>query len=208
MHVLVVEDDEKMAGLLKRGLEEENHRVTVSKDGGSGLEIAESYNFDVIVLDVMLPHIDGFEVARRLRRKHIKTPVLMLTARDAVPDITTGLDSGADDYLTKPFAFAELVARIRALARRPPEGLPTVLQVRDLSLDPATRQVKRGEREIKVTATEYRLLEVLMRNRGDLCHARRSWMRFGVLTKWWKKTRSTRSCLYCVARLAKPRSRS
>lgn len=166
MHVLVVEDDQRMAGLLKRGLEEENHRVMVTGDGASGLEIGQCYNFDVIVLDVMLPRLDGFEVARRLRRKQIKTPILLLTARDAVPDITTGLDSGADDYLTKPFAFAELLARIRALARRPAASLPTILQVRDLSLDPATRQVKRAEREIKLTATEYRLLEVLMRNAG------------------------------------------
>ena len=166
MHLLLVEDDNKMVNLLKRGLEEENHRVTIAGDGVSASELAEFCNFDVVVLDVMLPRMDGFEVARRLRQRHIQTPILMLTARDAVPDITTGLDAGADDYLTKPFAFAELLARIRALARRGPANLPTVLTVGELSLDPSTREVRRGDREIKLTATEYRLLELLMRHPG------------------------------------------
>jgi ActR/RegA family two-component response regulator len=130
----------------------------------SASELAEFCSFDVVVLDVMLPRLDGFEVARRLRRRHIQTPILMLTARDAVPDITTGLDAGADDYLTKPFAFAELLARIRALARRGPASLPTLLSVGELTLDPSTREVRRGDREIKLTATEYRLLELLMRH--------------------------------------------
>jgi two-component system OmpR family response regulator len=166
MHLLLVEDDNKMVNLLKRGLEEENHRVTIARDGVSASELAEFCSFDVVVLDVMLPRLDGFEVARRLRRRHIQTPILMLTARDAVPDITTGLDAGADDYLTKPFAFAELLARIRALARRGPTSLPTLLSVGELTLDPSTREVRRGDREIKLTATEYRLLELLMRHPG------------------------------------------
>lgn len=155
-----------MVNVLKRGLEEENHRVTVARDGVSASEIAEFSSFDVVLLDVMLPGLDGFEVARRLRRRHIQTPILMLTAKDAVPDITTGLDAGADDYLTKPFVFAELLARIRALARRGPARLPTVLKVGELTLDPSTREVRRRNRVIKLTATEYRLLELLMRHPG------------------------------------------
>ena len=166
MHLLVVEDEKKMADLLKRGLEEENHRVTVAQDGRTALELAESYDFDVIVLDVMLPGVDGFGVAQRLRRQQNDVPILMLTARDAVPDITQGLDSGADDYLTKPFAFAELLARIRALTRRTPSKVSAVLQIGDLSLDPVTHAVTRGNREIVLTATEYRLLEFLMRRGG------------------------------------------
>ena len=166
MHLLLAEDDTKMLNVLKHGLEEENHRVTIAQDGISATEIIESCEFDVVILDVMLPRMDGFEVARRLRRRRMQTPILMLTAKDAVPDITTGLDAGADDYLTKPFAFAELLARIRALARRGPANLPSVLQVGELSLDPSTREVRRGNREIKLTATEYRLLELLMRNAG------------------------------------------
>ena len=179
MHLLLVEDDSKMVDLLKRGLEEENHRVTVARDGVFATELAEDCHFDVVVLDVMLPGRDGFEIARRLRRDRIKTPILMLTARDAVPDIISGLDAGADDYLTKPFAFAELLARIRALARRGPADLPTVLTVGDLTLDPSTRQVRRGSREIKLTATEYRLLELLMRHPG------RGVSRSAILTTVW-----------------------
>lgn len=166
MHLLVVEDERKMADLLKRGLEEENHRVTLAQDGRIALELAKSYDFDVIVLDVMLPGLDGFTVAQRLRREHNNIPILMLTARDAVPDITKGLNSGADDYLTKPFAFAELLARIRALTRRAPAKISALLELGDLSLNPETRQVKRGSREIALTATEYRLLEFMMRRAG------------------------------------------
>jgi DNA-binding response OmpR family regulator len=166
MHVLVIEDDRKMAQLLKHGLEEENQRVTLAGDGRSGFEFAREFNFDVIVLDVMLPGMDGFQVARELRAQRVQTPMLMLTARDAVPDITTGLDAGADDYLTKPFAFAVLLARIRALARRGPATLSNVLRVADLSLDPGRHFVQRGSSEIKLTATEFRLLELLMRNAG------------------------------------------
>lgn len=166
MHLLVAEDDKRMAALLKNGLEEETHVVTLAYDGRTAVDLSDSCSFEVIVLDVMLPLVDGLEVARRLRRKGIRTPILMLTARDAVPDIIAGLDSGADDYLTKPFAFAELLARIRALSRRGPTALPNVLKVGDLTLDPASQKIVRGKREITLTATEYRLLEFLMRNAG------------------------------------------
>jgi len=179
MHLLLVEDDSKMVNVLKRGLEEENHRVTVAQDGVSATEIAEFCNFDVVLLDLMLPGLDGFEVARRLRMRQVQTPILMLTARDAVPDITRGLDVGADDYLTKPFVFAELLARIRALARRGPVQLPAVLKVGELTLDPSIREVRRGSREIKLTATEYRLLELLMRHPG------RGVSRSAILTAVW-----------------------
>ena len=153
MRVLVVEDELKMADLLKQGLEEHDHSVTVVHDGQEALELASSYEFDVIVLDVMLPGLDGFEVARRLRKNHKQVPILMLTARDAVPDITRGLDVGAADYLTKPFSFAELLARIRALGRRPPAMLPPQLSVGDLILDPGSHRVTRRDREIRLTAT-------------------------------------------------------
>jgi DNA-binding response OmpR family regulator len=166
MRVLVVEDELKMADLLKQGLEEHNHSVTVAYDGREGLELASSHEFDVIVLDLMLPGLDGFEVARRLRKNQKQVPILMLTARDAVPDIARGLDVGADDYLTKPFAFAELLARIRALGRRPPAMLPPQLNVGDLILDPGSRRVTRRDQEIRLTATEYRLLEFMMRRCG------------------------------------------
>ena len=166
MRVLVVEDDVKMAALLKQGLEEQNHSVETVHDGRAAMEMARGYDFDVIILDVMLPGLDGFEVARRLRKSQKQTPILMLTARDAIPDVTHGLDVGADDYLTKPFAFPELLARIRALARRTPAMLPAQLSVDDLTLDPQNRRVARGEQEIHLTATEYRLLEFMMRRPG------------------------------------------
>ena len=166
MRVLVVEDEIKMAALLKQGLEEQNHSVEVTQDGRTALELASDYEFDVIVLDVMLPGLDGFEVARRLRKSQRQTPILMLTARDAIPDVAHGLDVGVDDYLTKPFAFPELLARIRALARRSPAMLPPQLSVDDLILDPRNRRVARGEQEIHLTATEYRLLEFMMRRPG------------------------------------------
>jgi DNA-binding response OmpR family regulator len=168
MRVLVVEDELRMAALLKHGLEEHDHSVTVVHDGQEALELASSHAFDIVVLDVMLPGLDGFEVARRLRKNHKQVPVLMLTARDSVPDIARGLDVGADDYLTKPFAFAELLARIRALGRRPPAILPPQLSVGDLVLDPGSRRVMRRDQEIRLTATEYRLLEFMMRRSGQV----------------------------------------
>lgn len=162
-----MEDDRSMAALLKKGLEEENQVVSAAFDGPSGMELAKSYEFDVIILDWMLPVMDGVEVMRRLRKAGNFTPILMLTARDAMPDIVTGLDSGADDYLTKPFSFTEFLARLRALARRP-NTISHVkqLQVDDLVIDPATHQVFRGEREVQLTPTEYKLLEFLVRRTG------------------------------------------
>lgn len=166
MRILIVEDERKMAGVLKKGLEAENHRVSLAFDGLSGLELASTVEFDVLILDLMLPVIDGFEVARRLRRIDNQTPILMLTARDAVPDIVKGLDVGADDYLTKPFAFEVFLARLRSVARRGSAPRPAVLQVGDLILNPASHQVTRGEREIHLSPTEFRLLELLMRRSG------------------------------------------
>jgi len=166
MRVLIVEDEKRMAELLKKGLEEEKHSATIAYDGPAGLEMAELYEFDAIVLDIMLPGIDGFEVARRLRRNTNQTPILILTARDALPDVVKGLDVGADDYLTKPFAFDEFLARLRSVARRGSSPRPTRLQVADLTLDPATHQVFRGNQEIHLTPTEFRLLDFLVRRAG------------------------------------------
>jgi DNA-binding response OmpR family regulator len=166
MRILIVEDEKKMAAVLKKGLEADNHRVSLAFDGRSGLELASTTEFDVVVLDLMLPVIDGFEVARRLRRNDNRTPILMLTARDAVPDIVKGLDVGADDYLTKPFAFEVFLARLRSVARRGSTPRPTILQVADLVLNPASHQVTRGEQEVHLSPTEFRLLELLMRRAG------------------------------------------
>ena len=166
MRLLIIEDEKGMAELLKKGLEEENHRVALAFDGLDGLELAKTYEFDAIVLDIMLPRVDGFEVARRLRRAGNPTPILILTARDAVPDVVKGLDLGADDYLTKPFSFEEFLARLRTVARRGSAPRPTCLQAGDLILDPASRHARRGRREIRLSPTEYRLLELLMRRAG------------------------------------------
>ena len=166
MRVLIVEDEKKMAELLKNGLEEENHSASVAYDGRTALEFAQDFEFDAIVLDVMLPGLDGYEVARRLRKNHNETPILMLTARDAVPDIVKGLDAGADDYLTKPFSFEEFLARLRSVSRRGSTPRPTLLTVGDLVLDPATHEVKRDREEIHLSPTEFRLLEFLMRRAG------------------------------------------
>lgn len=166
MRILVVEDERAMANLLKRGLEEEHHSVSVAADGRTALELAEGYEFDLILLDLMLPGLDGLEVARRLRSHKKKTPILMLTARDAVPDIVNGLNAGADDYLTKPFSFAELLARIRALSRRAPEVKTNALHIADLELDTIASRVTRAGEELRLTPTEFRLLEFLMRRNG------------------------------------------
>jgi DNA-binding response OmpR family regulator len=166
MQVLVVEDERRMAELLRRGLEEEGHKVVLAPDGREGLAMAESYAFDVIVLDVMLPVIDGFTVAKRLRGAHNQTPILMLTARDATPDVIAGLNLGADDYLIKPFSFDVLLARLRAVSRRGPIPQPVTMQVMDLALNPASREVMRGARRVPLTRTEYCLLELLMRRAG------------------------------------------
>jgi DNA-binding response OmpR family regulator len=173
MRVLVIEDDKAMAGLLQKGLQEENHVVSVANDGRNGLLLAADYQFDAIVLDWMLPGMDGLEVSRRLRKEGNTTPILMLTARDAVPDIVKGLDAGTDDFLTKPFSFAELLARLRALGRRGKASLHLKqLEVADLALDPSAHRVFRGKEEIHLTPTEYRLLEFLMRRQGGAASRR------------------------------------
>jgi len=166
MRVLIVEDERKMAELLKEGLEEENHSVSIAFDGRCGLELAACAEFDAIVLDLMLPGMTGFDVARRLRRGHNQTPILVLTARDAAEDIAKALDLGADDYLKKPFSFVELLARLRALARRGPTPRAPAIKVADLVLDPAAHRVRRGNTEIHLSRKEYRLLEFLMRRAG------------------------------------------
>jgi len=164
MRVLVVEDEERIAEFVRNGLTEHGYAVDVARDGGEALDWADIADFDVIVLDVMLPVRDGVDVCKTLRARGLRTPILMLTARDAVEDRVRGLDSGADDYLVKPFAFAELVARLRALARREPQLLSPVLRLDDLVLDSATREVARGGRPLDLTTKEYALLEYLMRN--------------------------------------------
>ena len=163
VRILVVEDEVKLAALLRRGLTEEAHAVDVASTGEDGLARAGATEYDAIVLDLMLPGIDGLEVCRRLRTAGVWSPVLMLTARDAVEDRVSGLDAGADDYLTKPFAFAELLARLRALARRVAPERPAVIAVGDLTLDPATHGVRRGEAEIDLSPKEFALLETFMR---------------------------------------------
>jgi two-component system OmpR family response regulator len=168
MRVLVVEDADKVADLLRRGLEEERFAVDVVSCGLDAVWMATENDYDAVVLDVRLGDIDGFEVCRRLRAAQRWAPVLMLTARDAIDDRVAGLDAGADDYLTKPFAFSELLARLRALFRRGAIPRPTHLTVGDLVLDPATRHVRRADRTIELTAKEFTLLEYLMRHDGEV----------------------------------------
>jgi len=187
MRVLVVEDEPKMAGLVKRGLEEEDIVVDVASRGEDAVWMAGSTEYDVVVLDVMLPGLDGFEVCRRLRADEVWTPVLMLTARDAVEDRVAGLDGGADDYLVKPFSFEELLARLRALARRGGGERPVVLEAGDLRLDPATRRATRGDAEIALSPKEYALLETLMRRPGVALS------RLQLLEHGWDDTYENRS---------------
>ena len=167
MRALVVEDGSKMAALLRRGLQEEGFAVDVAASGEDGSWLGIENDYDVILLDVMLPDVDGFEVCRRLRAAKRWAPILMLTARDGVQDRVAGLDAGADDYLTKPFSFDELFARVRALLRRGPSERPSVLEVGDLSLDPATRRVSRDGRRIDLTPKEFGLLELFLRHPGE-----------------------------------------
>ena len=166
MQVLVVEDERRMAELLRQGLEEEGHSVILAMDGKEGLAMAESHAFDAIVLDVMLPGMDGFTIAKKLRASRNQTPILMLTARDTTEDMVAGLNLGADDYLVKPFSFDVLLARLRAVSRRGPIPQPVHLQVEDLMLNPASREVARAGRRVALTRTEYSLLELLMRRAG------------------------------------------
>ena len=168
MRVLVVEDEVKMARLLERGLEEEGYAVDVATTGAEAVWAVTENPYDAIVLDVMLPDVDGFEVCRRLRADGRWAPILMLTAREAVSDRVAGLDAGADDYLAKPFSFNELFARLRALLRRGAEERPAVLRVGDLTLDPATREVRRAGRPVVLTAKEFGLLEFFMRRPGEV----------------------------------------
>jgi two-component system, OmpR family, response regulator len=168
MRVLVVEDEPKMAGLLLRGLTEAGYAVDVAGTGADAIWAATENPYDAIVLDVMLPDVDGFAVCRRIRANERWAPVLMLTARDAVGDRVNGLDNGADDYLTKPFSFSELLARLRALIRRGAAERPAVLRAGDLELDPATRRVRRGQTPVELTAKEFALLEYLMRRSGEV----------------------------------------
>ena len=187
MRVLIVEDEVKMAALIRRGMREEGMAADVAVRGEDALWMAGSTEYDAIVLDVMLPGIDGFETCRRLRADGVWSPILMLTARDSVEDRVSGLDGGADDYLTKPFSFGELLARLRALARRGPVERPVLLEVGDLRLDPATRQVWRGETEIPLSAKEFSLLEVFMRRPGEVLS------RFQLLEHGWDYDYENRS---------------
>ena len=168
MRLLLVEDEPDAARILAKGLREEAYAVDVVGDGEKALELAFVNDYDLIILDVMLPRRDGFEVCRELRAEGSAVPVLMLTARDAVEDRISGLDTGADDYLTKPFDFDELLARVRALLRRGPALLPAVLRVADLAVDTRARRVSRGGREVELTAKEYALLEYLARRAGEV----------------------------------------
>jgi two-component system, OmpR family, response regulator len=187
MRVLVVEDHAKMAALIGRGLRKEGMAVDVVGDGEQALWRAGATEYDAIILDLMLPGIDGFEVCARLRADGLWTPILMLTARDAVRDRVTGLDRGADDYLTKPFSYAELLARLRALTRRGAAERPPELRVGDLRLDPARRRVWRGDAEIRLSAKEFAILETFMRRPGEVL------TRFQLLEHAWDYDYENRS---------------
>ena len=168
MRVLLVEDEPRMASVIRRSLAKEGLAADVAGRGEDALWMASATDYDAIVLDVMLPGLSGFETCRQLRHRDVWAPVLMLTAREAVEDRVEGLDSGADDYLVKPFALAELLARLRSLARRGARPRPSVLSAGDLELDPATRQVRRGDVEIELSTKEFALLETLMRRPGEV----------------------------------------
>ena len=168
MRILVIEDEVKIAQFIKRGLKEEGYAVDVANDGEEGHFMLSSNEYDAIILDLMLPKIDGLVLCRELRKEGNQTPIIMLTAKDTVKDKVKGLDSGADDYLPKPFAFEELLARVRVLLRKKDSRVQTQLKVEDLSLDLLTHKVTRGDREIELTVKEYALLEYLMRNAGNI----------------------------------------
>jgi DNA-binding response OmpR family regulator len=166
--VLVIEDEHSMAELLRKGLEDQHYSVTVASSGLEGLELAGKGSFAAIILDVILPALDGYSIANRLRSHGNQTPIIMLTAKDTLDDLVRGLDAGAEDYLTKPFSFVELLARLRALVRRGAKPLPSILQVSDLVLNTQSREVSRGGVVASLTRTEYLLLEVLMQNIGHV----------------------------------------
>ena len=168
MRVLIIEDERKLAGFIQQGLTSESFAVDIAYDGETGLGYARATAYDLIILDVMMPGINGFEVCRQLRRLGSNIPILIVSARDMVVDRVAGLDAGADDYLTKPFAFTELSARVRALVRRRQPAALVPLTVSDLTLDPVTRIVKRGDRRVDVTPKEFALLEYFMRNAGQV----------------------------------------
>ena len=168
MHILVVEDEKKVASFIKRGLEAANYSVDVEHDGETGLSRLLKTDYDLVILDVMLPRVDGLSLMKEIRQRRIEVPVLLLTARVTVADRVMGLDLGADDYLTKPFAFEELLARVRALLRRGAAAVPAVLAIADLRLDPATREVTRSNQRIELTPKEYALLEFLLRRREQV----------------------------------------
>ena len=168
MHILVVEDEKKVASFIKRGLEAANYSVDVEHDGETGLSRLLKTDYDLVILDVMLPRVDGLSLMKEIRQRRIEVPVLLLTARVTVADRVMGLDLGADDYLTKPFAFEELLARVRALLRRGAAAVPAVLAIADLRLDPATREVTRSNQRIDLTPKEYALLEFLLRRREQV----------------------------------------
>jgi DNA-binding response OmpR family regulator len=172
MKLLIVEDETHMADLLRKGLAEEGHNAICAYDGAEGFDLAKSYEFDVIILDVMMPKLNGYDLAKRLRAEKIRTPILMLTAKDTVPDIVRGLDLGVDDYMTKPFSFDELLARLRSVRRRISSTGEGELRVGDLVLDPAGRDVVRGEVRISLTRTEYNLLERMMFRVGKVVSRR------------------------------------
>jgi DNA-binding response OmpR family regulator len=172
MNLLIVEDEARMLELLRRGLGEEGHSVTCAPDGEEGLYLARNFPFDVVILDVMMPKLDGFQMLQRMRSAKVPTPVLVLTAKDSVSDVVRGLDLGADDYLTKPFSFNELLARLRAVLRRAHQLQNPMLRVADLTLDPSTREVSRAGLSISLTRTEYSLLERLMYRAGKIAERR------------------------------------
>jgi len=168
MRILIVEDEHRLANTIKKGLEQERYAVDVTYDGTSGYDFASTEDYDLLILDLMLPGMDGLEICRKLREKNIHTPILMLTARDQITDKVNGLNSGADDYLTKPFAFNELLARIRALLRRTKETKGDRLTLDDLEMDIQSYVVKRGEKEIQLSSKEFGLLQYLLRNPNQI----------------------------------------